>query len=95
MEELKKGGAFSFNEKLNEADNREIADEMWDVCFALQSSLCSVLNDGELDSAGSAQAMQESLDEFYALAKESVAEWSNGKMKGAVSKREADRKRSL
>lgn len=89
VEELKKGDAFSFNEKLSEADNRKIADEMWDVCFALQSSLCSILNDGELDGAGAAQAMQESLDEFYSLAKESVAEWSSGKTKGVVSKREA------
>lgn len=86
VDEIQKSDSMSFNEKINEVRNRNIADEMWDICYALQSSLCSILNDEELDSAGAAAAMQGSLDEFYAVVKESIAKWSNGKAASIVSK---------
>ena len=35
----------SFGERIAEVKNRKIADEIWDICYALQSSLCSILND--------------------------------------------------
>lgn len=78
MDEIQKGDAMSFGEKFNEAKNRKIADEIWDTCYALQSSLWSILNDEELDSTSVATAMQESLDEFYEVVKESIQKWSNG-----------------
>ena len=31
MEEIQKGDAVSFKEKFNEAKNRKIADEIWDI----------------------------------------------------------------
>lgn len=86
VEEIRKGESMSFHEKINEVRNRNIIDEMWDVCYALQSALCSILNDDEMDSAGMAAAMQESLDEFYAVVKESIAKWSDGKAASIVSK---------
>lgn len=86
MEEIQKGDSVSFNEKFNEAKNRKIADEIWDICYALQSSLCSILNDEELDSASAATAMQESLDEFYAVVQESITKWSSGKAASIVKK---------
>ncbi|MDE6905553.1 MAG: hypothetical protein K2P76_11605 [Lachnospiraceae bacterium] len=79
VEEIQKGDSTSFSEKINEANNRKIYDEMWDVCYALQSALCSILNDEELDAPGTAAAMQESLDQFYAVAKDSIGKWSGGK----------------
>lgn len=88
MDEIQKGDSVSFNEKINEVKNYKIADEMWDTCYALQSSLCSVLNDEEMDSASSETAMQESLDEFYTVVKESIKEWSSGKSASIVSKNE-------
>ncbi|MDE6913933.1 MAG: hypothetical protein K2P35_09590, partial [Lachnospiraceae bacterium] len=54
VDEIQKSDSMSFNEKINEVRNRNIADEMWDICYALQSSLCSILNDEELDCAGAA-----------------------------------------
>ena len=54
----------SFGERIAEVKNRKIADEIWDICYALQSSLCSILNDEEMDGTSAATAMQESLDEF-------------------------------
>ncbi|MDE7298723.1 MAG: hypothetical protein K2N94_07825 [Lachnospiraceae bacterium] len=88
VDEIQKAGSMSFDEKLNEVNNRKIADEIWDICYALQSSLCSILNDEEMDSTGAAAAMQESLDEFYAVAQQAVRQWSGGAAAGIVMKQE-------
>ena len=42
VDEIQKGGSVSFQEKINEFNNRKIADEMWDVCYAMPSSLYSI-----------------------------------------------------
>lgn len=86
VEEIQKGDSTSFSEKINEANKRKIYDETWDICYALQSALCSILNDEELDSTSTAAAMQESLDQFYSLAKDSVGKWSDGKTADIVKK---------
>ena len=88
METIQKGDSVSFREKINEISNRKIADEIWDICYALQSSLCSILNDDELVSTSAQTAMQESLDEFYAVVQESIKEWSSGKTASIVKKSE-------
>lgn len=80
VEEIQKGSAMSFTERINAVNTGKIADEIWDICYALQSSFCSILNDEDLDSTGAAAAMQESLDEFYGVVKESIAKWSSGKI---------------
>lgn len=82
MDEIQKGDSVSFGEKINETKNFKIADEIWDICYALHSSFCSMLNDDGMDSAGVESAMQNSLEEFYALAKESIKEWSSKKTAG-------------
>ena len=86
IEEIQKGDSVSFNEKFNEAKNRKIAEEIWDICYALQSSLCSILNDEELDSADASTAMQESLDEFHTAVQDSITKWSSGKTANIVKK---------
>jgi len=86
VDEIQKGDSVSFHEKINEVNNRKIADEMWDICYALQSSLCSILNDEEMDSSSAAAAMQESLDEFYAAVQGSIAKWSCGKEASIIRK---------
>jgi hypothetical protein len=88
LEEIQKSDAVSFNEKFNEAKNRKIADEIWDICYALQSSLCSILNDEELDSTSAATAMSESLEEFHAVMQSSIQNWSNGKATSIVKRNE-------
>ena len=88
MDEIQKGDSVSFNEKINEVKNRKIADEIWDMCYALQASLCSILNDEEMDSTSTAAAMKESLDEFTAVAQESIESWSSGKAVNIVKKEE-------
>lgn len=86
MDEISKGESVSFNEKFNEAKNRKIADEIWDVCYALQSSLCSILNDEELDNTGVMEAMKESLEEFHVVMQDSITKWSDGKYACIVKK---------
>lgn len=86
MAEIQKGDSVSFADRLNETKNRKIADEIWDICYALQSSLCSILNDGDLDSTAVAGAMQDSVDEFSTVVKDSIVQWSEGKAASIVRK---------
>jgi hypothetical protein len=95
VDEIKKSDSVSFREQIDEVNNRKIADEMWDVCYALQYSLCSILNDRKMDGTDAAAAMQESLDEFYAAVQESIQEWSGGKEAGIVRKKEEVSKADL
>lgn len=88
MVEIEKSDSVSFKEKINEVKNQKIANEIWDICYALQSSLCSILNDDEVDSTNSAIAMQESLGDFYTAAKECITQWSAGKESSIVKKNE-------
>ena len=78
----------SFGERIAEVKNRKIADEIWDICYALQSSLCSILNDEEMDGTSAATAMQESLDEFCEFTKDAISQWSSGKATNIVKKEE-------
>lgn len=95
LEEIQKGESESFGQRYSEVKNRKIADEMWDLCFALQSSLCSILNDEELDSAGTSAAMQESLEEFCQVVTDSIKPWSEGKVSSIVRKNKAITKEEL
>lgn len=88
LDEIQKGDSVSFEDVFNERKNRQIADEIWDVCYALQSSLCSILNDAELDNTDMATAMQESLGDFQSVVSESIENWSSGKTIGIVKTRE-------
>lgn len=86
IDEIQKSNSVSFSEKYNEARNGKIADEIWDICYALQSSLCSILNDEELDSTSVSAAMQKSLDEFQSVMTECISQWSEGKLTSVVKK---------
>lgn len=88
IEEIQKGGSETFSEKMNQRKNMKIADEIWDICYALQSSLQSILYDEDLDSAGAASAMQESVDEFCSVVKDSISQWAEGKAASIVRKNE-------
>ena len=58
VDEIQKGDSVSFGEQMNEIKNRKITDEIWEMCYALDASLCSILNDNEMDSASAAAAMK-------------------------------------
>ena len=86
VEEVEKGGSESFSDRLNEIRNRKIADEIWDICFALQTALCSVLNDSELDGTEVLSAMKESAEEFHTAIQDSIQQWADGREAGIVRK---------
>ena len=89
MEEIEKGGAEIFSETLSRRKNQKIADEIWEVCYALQGSLCSILWDEELDSAEASAAMKESIDEFCSAVKDYAGQWTEGKAASIVRKNDA------
>lgn len=78
--------SVGFTEAYGDMKNRRVCDEVWDVCFALNQSICSILNDNELDGDATKTAMLESLDEFNAAAKNFAEQWSAGKVANVVLK---------
>ena len=76
---VKKDGSASFNDKISEVQNRKVCDEIWDVCYALQESLYSILRDEGADGTSKETAMKESLGDFTAFMQESIESWSSGK----------------
>lgn len=88
LAEIEKGGAETFGEKYAEYKNRKVADEIWDICYALQSSICSILCDEELDGTAKQNAMTDSLTEFDLVIEEAIKQWSGGKLSNIVTKGE-------
>lgn len=76
---IEKSGAESFGEKMNRRRNQKIVDEIWDLCYALHDSLCSIMWDEEVDGAQADASMRESLEEFYSTAKDCIGTWAEGK----------------
>ena len=83
---IAKGGAESFNDKFSEVRNRKICDEIWEICYALQSALCSIMIDDELDGADTEKAMHESLNDFADVVKDAIGDWLNGKTANILKK---------
>ena len=57
-QEIEKAGAQTFDDKMSERNLDRIRDEMWNVCYALQSSFVSILMDNELDKEKKKEAME-------------------------------------
>ena len=84
---LAKGrGAESFNEKMQEAARRRITSEIWDICYALEESLCSVIQDDEIPWESKAEVMKESLEQFNTTASDMIPVWASGKVAEKVVK---------
>lgn len=86
VEEIEKSGAKGFGEMMNERKSRKIADEIWDLCFALSDSLCSIMRDEELDASSAETAMQESINDFTEMVQGAIGQWSSGKV-ACIAKR--------
>ena len=69
--------ADTFNDKMEERKLRRITDEIWDVCFALENSLCSIIRVVEVPDK--AALMNQSIDEFDVAIKGLVTSWGAGK----------------
>lgn len=69
--------ADTFSQKMEERKLRRITDEIWDVCYALESSLGSIMWDEEV--VDKTAMMNQSIDEFTATIKGLTAAWGAGK----------------
>lgn len=75
IEDIEKADTFS--EKMAQRKLSRIVDEIWDVCYALENSLCSIIRDEEVtDKTG---MMNQSIDEFTETIKGLTASWGSGK----------------
>ncbi len=78
--------AESFNDKMQEAARRRITSEIWDICYALEESLCSVIQDDEIPWESKADVMKESLEQFTTTAGDMIPVWASGKVAEKVVK---------
>ncbi len=89
IEEIAKGyEATTFGEKLNEQKRRRVTSEIWDVCYALEESLCSIILDDEVDEADKPGLMEQSVDEFSEAVKGLIPTWAQGKTTNKINKSE-------
>ena len=70
--------ATMFNEQINAASMEEIREEIWSVCYALQTSLNSILCDAEMDSTGKQSAMETSMEQFTEAMRGYIHTWVSG-----------------
>ena len=79
VEEIAKGGdAVTFGEKMAQRQLRRTCDEIWDYCYALQESMCSILRNQEVSTQDKAAIMAQSLAEFTAATTKAIPVWSTG-----------------
>ncbi len=86
--EVEKGGSQSFHDKMSERNLEKTRDEMWSVCFALQSSLVSILQDDDLDGTAKKAAMEQSAGEFSSAIDGFIERWSRGSVADVLKRKE-------
>lgn len=79
---VQKGNSQTFGEKMTEVKRQKVADEMWSICYALQSSLQSILYDEDFDGVTAQSMMEESVSEFDEIIADAISSWSAGKVSG-------------
>lgn len=79
---VQKGNSQTFGDKMTEVKRQKVADEIWSICYALQSSLQSILYDEDLEREKAKEMMEQSISEFDEIIAESAESWSNGKLCG-------------
>lgn len=78
VEEIAKSDAETFGEKMVQRQLRRTADEIWDYCYALQESLCSILRDQDVPTENKTTLMAQSCAEFTAAVTAAIPKWSAG-----------------
>lgn len=70
--------ATTFDEKLAQRQRRQAADEIWDYCWMLNDSLCSIFWDDEVPDGDNGSKMETSVDEFVVAVKAAIPKWVEG-----------------
>lgn len=89
-EEVQKGNSQTFGEKMTEVKRSKVADEIWNICYALQCSLQSILYDEDLDGEAAKSMMEQSVSEFDEIISEALGDWSAGKICGIKKNADMD-----
>ena len=76
--EIAKGDAVTFGDKMAQRQLRRTADEIWDYCYALEESLCSILRDQEIPAENKPTLMTQSCAEFTAAVTAAIPKWPAG-----------------
>lgn len=71
--------AATFNENVNREQLREITSEMYDCCYALSDSFCSIICDNTLDADTKSGLVRQSLDEFSETIQAAAGQWAAGR----------------
>lgn len=58
---------------------RRLSGEMYDYCYALSDSLCSIICDADLETERRASLMEKSVSEFTAAMSAAIPKWANNK----------------
>lgn len=77
IEDVEKS-ATSFEEQIASVSIDQIRDEIWSVCYALQSSFNSIITDEELGTEEKRTAMENSADQFNTAIKAYSEKWCSG-----------------
>lgn len=70
--------AATFSENVNREQLREITSEMFDCCYALSDSFCSIICDNTLDADTKSGLIRQSLDEFSETIQAAAEQWAAG-----------------
>jgi hypothetical protein len=73
--------AETFADELRERKLREVCNQAWDFCYALDSSLCSIIYDDELSEEEKRDMLLKSLDEFVEVMRNAIPAWAAGNKK--------------
>lgn len=68
--------AVTFGEQMDQVNRRHITNEIWDVCYALNESFCSIICDD--DTPDKSALMLQSLGEFSDTLKSLITIWTSG-----------------
>ena len=79
--------AQTFSDNISREQLREVTSEMFDNCYALSDSFCSIICDKDLDTAAKEAMLVKSLDEFAQAVRSAAPQWAKG-LKAAKSQEE-------
>lgn len=70
--------AQTFSDNITREQLREVTSEMFDNCYALSDSFCSIICDKDMDTDAKEAMMLKSLDEFAQAVRSAAAQWAKG-----------------
>lgn len=70
--------AQTFSDSITREQLREVTSEMFDNCYALSDSFCSIICDKDMDTDAKEAMMLKSLDEFAQAVRSAAAQWAKG-----------------